>query len=231
MSDWVSLQEKVIDCERCPRLRAHCAEEARKKVKRFRDWDYWGRPVPTFGLPQARLLLVGLAPAAHGANRTGRMFTGDRSGDFLYDALHRCGFASQPTATDLNDGLELIDCAITAAVRCAPPQNKPTTGEQNNCFPYLVETVRLMPNLRGFLCLGQLGFKATLKVYRALGWPVPRPQPKFGHGVMMAVDGAPFIANTYHPSQQNTFTGTLTMEMLCAVLEDVRARLRSPAGV
>ncbi len=225
MSNWGTLQKKIIECNKCKRLRNHCSKVAQLKVKRFQSWQYWGKPVENFGDSHSRLLIVGLAPAAHGANRTGRMFTGDRSGDFLYDALFRTGFANQPIATDSNDGLKLIDCTIAAAVRCAPPQNKPTTEEQANCFPFLVETIRLMPQLSGFLCLGQLAFSATLKFYREMGWEVPRPQPKFGHGAIHEMPEAPIIACSYHPSQQNTFTGKLTTEMLCDVLKDVKKRL------
>ncbi len=220
------VNRRVLACERCERLIAHCRDVAAEKRAAYRDFDYWGKPVPNLGPADARLLIVGLAPGAHGANRTGRMFTGDKSGDFLFAALHAEGFASQPQATTRDDGLELIDCVITAAAHCAPPGNKPTALELNNCRTHLVDTIAAMPRLRGLLCLGGIAFDAALKVGRQLGWPIPKPKPRFGHGLVLEPGaGLPFIASAYHVSQQNTFTGRLTMAMFRQVLADVRARL------
>ena len=211
---WPELNDRIARCEACPRLRDHCQTIATEKRAAYRDWTYWGRPVPNFGDPNARLLIVGLAPAAHGANRTGRMFTGDRSGDFLYHALHQTGFANQPNAPHANDGLQLHDIAITAAVHCAPPANKPTADERNECFPFFRETVNLMPNLRGLIALGSIGFDACLRLYRQLEWAAVKPKPKFGHAALHRFKNAPFLLGCYHPSQQNTFTGRLTQDML-----------------
>ena len=202
-------------CRRCPRLVQWRELVAREKRAAYALQDYWGRPVPGFGDPAARLVIVGLAPAAHGANRTGRMFTGDRSGDFLYAGLHRTGFASQPTSTRRGDGLALTDCFITAPVKCAPPQNRPTPDERANCAPYLDAELAAL-DARVLLCLGAIGFNATLA---ALG--APRPRPKFAHGVE-AVVGDLVVLGCFHVSQQNTFTGRLTPAMLDAVL--IRAR-------
>jgi uracil-DNA glycosylase family 4 len=232
--DWRALQRRIVDCELCPRLRAHCAAVAREKRAAYRDEDYWGRPVPNLapgmsddplgGDPrQARLLIVGLAPAAHGANRTGRMFTGDRSGDFLFEAMHHAGFANQPTGTHHGDGLELIDCVITAAAHCAPPANKPTRDELANCFGHLEATFDAMPRLAVVMCLGGIALDAMLRFARHRGWPVPRPRPKFGHGALIRLaDDLPPLLCTYHPSQQNTFTGRLTMPMLVDVFDEAR---------
>lgn len=225
---WDSINRRIIHCELCPRLREYCAAVAKEKRAMFRDWDYWGKPVPNFGDPRGRLLIVGLAPAAHGANRTGRMFTGDRSGDFLYKAMHAAGFATRPTAERIGDGLELIDAAITAPAHCAPPLNKPTTGELANCFGYLRETVEAMPNLRAVLALGGIGFDACLKLYAAMGWPIPRPRPKFGHGKFYELGGgSPLLVGCYHPSQQNTFTGRLTPAMMEEVLRRTREAIEA----
>jgi uracil-DNA glycosylase family 4 len=186
---------------------------ARDKRAAFRDEVYWGRPVPGFGDPQARVLVVGLAPAAHGANRTGRMFTGDRSGDWLYRALHRAGFASQAESSHRGDGLQLRDCFVTAAVRCAPPANKPTPSERDACAPWLEAELDLLEHVRVIVALGSFGWTQTLRILHGRGLPVPRPRPKFGHGVEVPMEGAPTLLASYHPSQQNTFTGTLTEEM------------------
>ena len=221
---WDHLQERIIRCERCPRLIEHCRSVARVKRAAFRDEAYWGRPVPNFGDPAGRLLIVGLAPAAHGANRTGRMFTGDRSGDFLYRALHETGFANQPTARDAGDGLALTDIAITAAAHCAPPGNKPTRQELAHCFGHLRDTVDAMPNLRGVIALGGIAFNACIELYRELGWATLKPKPKFAHAAVHEFDAAPDLIGCYHPSQQNTFTGRLTMDMLQQVFRDARAR-------
>jgi len=216
------INDRVVKCTRCPELRAYCAKVATEKRKAFADWDYWGRPVPGFGDPKARIMIVGLAPAAHGANRTGRMFTGDRSGDFLYAALYRAGLANQPEATARNDGLKLNDVYITAALRCAPPGNKPTAQQLANCAEYLEQEMqRLAPPV--VLCLGGIAWKAVLGVFRALGAALPRPQPKFGHGAEVELDGT-MVVGCYHVSQQNTFTGRLTEPMIDAILKRAKRR-------
>ena len=196
---------------------AHREGVARARTRRFRDFPYWGNPIPGFGDPQARLLVVGLAPAAHGGNRTGRIFTGDRSGDFLYEALCALGFASQPTSVHRDDGLRLLDCYVTAAVRCAPPGNRPLPAEFAACQPYLLEELRLLTKLRVVVALGQVAFSQYLKARRAMGAPVPRPVPRFGHAAVCLLPGGATLIGSYHPSQQNTFTGRLTREMLHAV--------------
>ncbi len=211
-----ALNDEVIRCRACPRLVAWREEVARTKRAAFADEDYWGRPVPSFGDPRARLLVVGLAPAAHGANRTGRMFTGDRSGEWLYRALHRAGFANRPEAERPGDGLILADCWITAGVRCAPPANRPTPQERRTCRPYLEREIEtLLPGLRGVVALGSFAFDHLLRVFREEGFQVPSPKPRFGHGVEVEIplpagDRRLRLLGSYHPSQQNTFTGTLT---------------------
>jgi uracil-DNA glycosylase family 4 len=195
-------------------LRDHCAAVASEKRAAFRDWDYWGRPLPNLGGPSARLLLVGLAPAAHGGNRTGRMFTGDRSGDFLLRAMHEAGFANQPTSVHRDDGLRLIDAAVTGVAHCAPPANKPTPAEVENCFEFFEQTVDLMPNLRGMLALGRIALDACLRLYRSRGWLPRGRRPVFSHGAVHSFDPAPFLLCSFHPSQQNTFTGRLTPTMM-----------------
>ncbi len=215
------LIETIITCRRCPRLTAYREEVARAKRRAYADQDYWGRPVPCFGDFQARLLLVGLAPGAHGANRTGRMFTGDRSGDFLYAALYRAGFASQPQSTHQGDGLTLHGACITAAARCAPPENRPTAAELANCLPYLEAELGLLPEVRVILALGGIAFDDTLRAVHNLGIDLPRPKPKFAHGVEIPL-GRYTLLGCYHPSQQNTFTGRLTPEMMDAVLQRTR---------
>jgi uracil-DNA glycosylase family 4 len=231
-TEWHRLQQRIIACELCPRLRLHCEKAAREKRKAYRDQTYWAKPVPNLGpsaKPEAaRLLIVGLAPAAHGANRTGRMFTGDRSGDFLFRSLHAAGFANQPTSRAPGDGLEMIDCVITAAAHCAPPANKPTREELALCERHLVDTFIGMRNLRAVLCLGQIAHAAVLRLYRRLERPVPSPQPKFAHGAIHELPEAPPIVDTYHPSQQNTFTGRLTEGMLTEVLRRTRVRMDRP---
>lgn len=202
---------------------------ARTKRASFADWDYWGRPVPGFGPADASIAIVGLAPAAHGANRTGRMFTGDRSGDVLYAALHAVGLASQPTSTHIDDGLELYGVRITAPVKCAPPENKPTPSERDNCRPWLAEELSLLaPTLRVIVVLGAFGWQALLPVLSTAGWRIPVPRPKFGHGVTVPLDGpAPLtLLGCYHVSQQNTFTGRLTEEMTDAVFSRARELAR-----
>lgn len=201
-----ALNQSIISCEKCPRLREHCRAIALTKRRAWNDWEYWGQPVPSFGDPAGRLLIVGLAPGAHGANRTGRMFTGDRSGEFLYRSLHLAGFASQPESKSLNDGLILRDAWITAAAHCAPPDNKPTTAELNNCRPWLEREFQVVPR-RVVVALGKIAFDACLSI---LG---QRPSRfRFAHNVLHNLD--PPLISSYHPSQQNTSTGRLTQEML-----------------
>lgn len=207
------LMGDVVDCRRCSRLVAWREQVAVEKRAAFIDEDYWGRPVPSFGDPGARIVVLGLAPAAHGANRTGRMFTGDRSGDWLFAALHRAGLANQPESTSRTDGLLLTDVWITAAVRCAPPANKPTTVERRTCADFLRRELALMPKVTVVVCLGGIGWSAALQHFGV------RPRPKFGHGVEYQVDDGPLLVGSYHVSQQNTFTGRLTVEMLDAVFE------------
>ncbi len=215
------LNETIVACKRCPRLVAHCRRVALEKRRAYRDQSYWGRPVPGVGDPRARVLLVGLAPGAHGANRTGRMFTGDGSGDFLIPALYRAGFASQPASTHVGDGLLYRDLYLAAAAHCAPPDNKPTPQEIANCRPYLVAHLRRLPELRVILALGRIGFEAALAALAESGVAVPAPRPAFGHGVEHGV-GRYVVVASYHPSRQNTQTGRLTAGMLDAVLVRVR---------
>jgi uracil-DNA glycosylase family 4 len=216
-----ALQKQIIMCRRCPRLVAWREKVALEKRAAYIDDVYWGCPVPGFGDHAARLLVVGLAPAAHGGNRTGRVFTGDRSGDWLYAALHRAGYASQPTSTHRGDGLHLTDCYVAACVRCAPPANRPTPEERDACLPFLAAELRLLDRVHVILCLGSFAWDAALRVARDLGHAPPR-RPTFGHGIMANV-GPYTLLGSYHPSQRNTFTGRLTQEMLDAVLEQARA--------
>ena len=216
------LAGEIADCRACPRLVAWREEVAREKRAAFRDETYWGRPVPGFGDPRARLLVVGLAPAAHGANRTGRVFTGDRSGDWLYAALHRAGYANQPTSVRADDGLALTGAWVAAAVRCAPPANRPTPDERNRCLPFLDRELGLLDRLTVAVVLGGFAYDARWKVLGDRGDALPRPRPKFGHGVEVTTPG-PTILGCYHPSQQNTFTGRLTEPMLDAVFGRARA--------
>lgn len=234
-----ALQQQIIACTRCPRLAWYIREVARVRRRSYRDQEYWGRPVPSFGDPEAELLILGLAPAAHGGNRTGRMFTGDRSGDFLYRALYEAGFANQPTSVNRDDGLGLRHGYITAALRCAPPGNKPLPEELRNCQPYLEEELRLLGRVRAVLALGKIAFDAYLRLVYAgkagasresLDSLPPRSSLRFGHGVSYELpSGLPRLFASYHPSQQNTQTGRLTPEMMGAVYEDIRRFLR--AGV
>lgn len=223
-----SLQRQIVRCTRCPRLVAYRERVAQEKVKRYRDQEYWGRPIPSFGDPQARVLIIGLAPAAHGGNRTGRIFTGDRSGDWLYGALYDAGFANQPTSLHKNDGLQLRDCYITAAVHCAPPDNKPTLDEFVACRPYLLQELALLRCVRVVIALGQIAFAAYLSARRELGLLLPSPLPRFGHGAIIALDDVTLIGS-YHPSQQNTFTGRLTHQMFAVVFQNAKTLL-SPTG-
>jgi uracil-DNA glycosylase family 4 len=211
------LEREVIACRCCPRLVAWREQVAQVKRAAFADEDYWGRPLPGFGDPDARVLVLGLAPAAHGGNRTGRIFTGDRSGDWLFAALHRAGLANQPRSVSRQDGLWLRDCYVTAAVRCAPPANRPLPAERDRCLPYLVRELSLLRDLRVIVCLGGFGWDAALRALAALGVEVPRPKPRFGHGACAAV-GRLTLLGCYHPSQQNTFTGRLTEAMIDEVL-------------
>ena len=221
---WTGLNRTIVRCDRCPRLREHCKAIAAQKRRAFQDWAYWGKPVPNFGDPRARLLIVGLAPAAHGANRTGRMFTGDRSGDWLYRAMHKAGFASQPTAHSRDDGLLLTGCAITAVCHCAPPGNKPTVEEIANCREWLQRTIEMLP-ARVFLALGQIAWKSVLRDMRSYGW-LQGPVPKFSHGSTVELTGNRWLLGSYHPSQQNTFTGKLTEAMFDDVFATARELLQ-----
>ncbi|HET6361405.1 MAG TPA: uracil-DNA glycosylase [Gemmatimonadota bacterium] len=232
-----ALEREVVRCRRCPRLVAWRELVAREKRRAFADEEYWGRPVPGWGDPEARLLILGLAPAAHGGNRTGRAFTGDESGRWLYRALWRSGFANQPECERKGDGLELRDCFITASVRCAPPANRPTTAERDNCRSWLEAELDLLPRIAVVVALGGFAFDHALRVWRGRGHPAPKPKPAFGHGreVQLGLpgDGAaqaggsvhsrePVLLASYHPSQQNTFTGVLTEEMLDAIFGRAR---------
>jgi uracil-DNA glycosylase len=222
------LDREVVGCRRCPRLVAWREQIARVKRASYATEDYWGRPVTGFGDRGARLLILGLAPAAHGGNRTGRIFTGDRSGDWLFAALWRAGYASQPTSVSRDDGLALTDCYITAAVRCAPPANRPLPAERDNCLPYLERELTLLEGVRVIMCLGGFAWDVALRTATALREPVPRPRPRFGHGATTEL-GRWTLLGCYHPSQQNTFTGRLTEAMLDEVL--VTARALSANGV
>ena len=227
MNEFDRIQRTVVHCTRCPELRTYCAQVAAEKKRAYRDWTYWGKPVPAFGSIDARLLLVGLAPGAHGSNRTGRMFTGDASGDFLYPALYRAGFASQSTALSREDGLQLRDCTITAAARCAPPQNKPTPEELRRCFPYLVDEMRVMNDVRVVIGLGSIGTKAAVDALRALRFVVERGW-KFGHGAEIEARAGKrriTLIASYHPSRQNTNTGKLTAAMFDAIFARARELL------
>jgi uracil-DNA glycosylase family 4 len=219
----MELEREVTRCRRCPRLVEWRERVAREKRRAFAGEEYWGRPVPGWGDPEARLLVVGLAPAAHGANRTGRMFTGDESGRWLYRSLWRAGFASQPDAVRKGDGLEIVDCFVSAAVRCAPPGNRPTPAERENCRPWLEAEIDRLPRLAVVVALGGFAYDHVLRISRGRGHPVPTPKPAFGHGVEVPLGpGAPVLLASYHPSQQNTFTGVLTE----AAFDRVFARAR-----
>lgn len=220
-----ALDRDVVQCRRCDRLVAWREQVARDKRAAYRDWDYWGKAVPSFGDPEASVLIVGLAPAAHGANRTGRMFTGDRSGDWLYRALYETGYANQPESVSRDDGLELTDIRISAAVHCAPPLNKPTTEERDNCRPFLINELELVwPTMQVMVALGNFGWGVALWALAQMGHAV-KPKPKFGH-LAEAEVGPVTVLGSYHPSQQNTFTGRLTREMLRAVFERSRELTR-----
>jgi uracil-DNA glycosylase family 4 len=217
-----ALERRITECRRCPRLVEWRERVARERRASFADEEYWGRPVPGFGDPAARVYVLGLAPAAHGGNRTGRVFTGDRSGDWLFASMHRTGFAGQPASERLGDGLRLDGAFVGAAVRCAPPANRPLPSERDDCLPYAAEELRLLPDVRVVLCLGRFAWDAAA---RLLG---VRPKPRFAHGAEVAVDGGPLMLASFHPSQQNTFTGRLTEPMLDAVF--IRARAVAAPG-
>ena len=217
------LQNEIVACRRCPRLIAHCATVARVKRRAYLDWEYWGKPVPPFGDPAARVLVLGLAPAAHGANRTGRMFTGDRSGEFLYRVLHASGFASQPSSVRREDGLVLRDVYITASARCAPPDNKPLPEELRNCREYLEREINLLSNVRVVVALGKIAFDTYLSILKDRGAVRSRAAFAFGHNVAHRIGpGLPMLLASYHPSQQNTSTGKLTEAMLLDVFRRAR---------
>ncbi len=215
------LERRVIRCRRCVRLRTYCAEVARTKRRAYMDWNYWGKPIPGFGDPKARLYVLGLAPAAHGANRTGRVFTGDRSGDFLFAALHRAGFANQPVSESREDGLRLRDCWVSAAVRCAPPANKPTPQEREACRPFVRAEFEALPRIRAVLALGKFAHDAYLKHLQAEGHSLRLAATPFGHGARHSLPNGLELFDTFHPSQQNTFTGRLKPEDLDRVLHSV----------
>ena len=221
-----ALEREVVECRRCPRLVQWREQVARERRAAYASEDYWGRPLPGFGDPRALILILGLAPAAHGGNRTGRIFTGDRSGDWLFGSLYRTGFANQPASVSRDDGLALRGCYITAAVRCAPPANRPLPSERDNCMPYLVRELSLLGAVQVVVCLGGFAWEVAFRVLAALEIAVPRPRPKFGHGAEVTVDRFTLVG-CYHPSQQNTFTGKLTE----AMTDDVFARARELAGL
>ncbi|NPA26379.1 MAG: uracil-DNA glycosylase [Chloroflexi bacterium] len=228
LDPWADLEARVTACRRCPRLVAWREEVARVRRRAFRDQTYWGRPVPGFGDHNARVLVVGLAPGAHGANRTGRMFTGDASGAFLYAALYRAGFANQPVAHHRGDGLRLRDMYITAVVRCVPPQNRPTASEIRACLPYLVEEIQLLqPSLKVIVALGRIAFDGVRRAYQQMGHALPKMS--FAHGAQYDLGpGLPTLIASYHPSRQNTQTGRLTPEMFDRIWQQVRALLPDP---
>jgi uracil-DNA glycosylase len=220
------LAARVVACRRCPRLVRHREATAAAPPRRYHGERYWARPLPGFGDSRARVLVMGLAPAAHGGNRTGRMFTGDRSGEWLYRALHAAGFASAPESRHRDDDLRLRDAYITAAARCAPPGNKPTPAELARCQPFLLEELRRLKGVRVVVALGKIGWDAYLRARRAMGAPVPRPLPRFGHGAQAEMPDGVILLGSFHPSQQNTFTGRLTRPMLNTVFRRARALAR-----
>lgn len=224
-NNFQALNTQIVACRICPRLVKWREQVAREKTKRFSDWDYWGKPVPGFGDIKAKLWIVGLAPAAHGANRTGRMFTGDRSGDFLYQALYKEGFGDQSHSISREDGLVLNDCFISSLIRCAPPANKPTKGEFLSCQPYLTKEFQLLKNMRVILCLGQLAFSHVLRMLESSGYATIKPRPKFHHGLELEIKANLRLMTSYHPSQQNTFTGRLTEEMFDDVFRRINRML------
>jgi uracil-DNA glycosylase family 4 len=220
-----ALEREITQCRACPRLVAWRERVAREKRAAFASEEYWGRPIPGFGDPEARVLVLGLAPAAHGGNRTGRIFTGDRSGDWLFAALHAVGMANQPTSVSREDGLRLSGCWVAAAVRCAPPDNRPTPVERDTCLPYAVRELALLPHARAIVCLGGFAWDAALRILAARGATIPRPRPRFAHAAETRI-GEMVLLGCYHPSQQNTFTGRLKLGMM----EDVLRRAAEIAG-
>ncbi len=221
----VLFNQEVIRCQRCSRLRKYCEGIATSKRRAYHDWVYWARPVPSFGDEKARLLILGLAPGAHGSNRTGRPFTGDGSGDFLYPVLHETGFATQPKAISRGDGMQLRDAWITSVVRCAPPDNAPKRSELANCAPYLDQEISLLPNLKIVVCLGRIAFDGYLDHLVRTGVSERRPRFKFAHGAEYALQGGRYVISSYHPSMQNTNTGKLTRTMLLDVFDRARVLL------
>ena len=222
------LHGQIIKCCQCPRLVAHRENVAQQKVARFREQDYWGKPVPPFGDPKARLLVMGLAPAAHGGNRTGRSFTGDPSGDWLYGALHSAGFANQPNSVSIDDGLELTGAYITNAVRCAPPDNKPNPSEKAACQGFLIRELELLEEVKVVVALGKFAFDAYLQTRAVEGLTNPTPRPKFGHGATFFLEDGITLIASYHPSRQNTQTGKLTREMFESVFRKAKEILENP---
>lgn len=221
------LNDEIVSCNQCARLRGHCAEVARVRRRAYIDQQYWARPVPSFGDPKARVLALGLAPGAHGSNRTGRPFTGDGSGDFLYPVLHEAGFASQPTATSREDGMQLTDLWITSVARCAPPGNKPTPDELRNCAPWLDREMALLKHLRVVVCLGRIAFDGLFAHEVRIGSPLPRSAYPFAHGAEYSLPSGVIVIASYHPSLQNTNTGKLTKSMFLAIFQ----RARKLAGI
>jgi uracil-DNA glycosylase family 4 len=225
------LHRTITVCRKCPRLVRWREQVARNPPRRYRGEAYWAKPLPGFGDPNARLMIVGLAPAAHGGNRTGRIFTGDRSGDWLYGALYAAGFANQPDSIRRNDGLKLMDCYITAAVRCAPPDNKPNWIEFERCQPYLVQELELFEAVRVVIALGKIAFDSFLAAHQKNGGTVPKPRPRFGHGASVVLPNGVTLIGSYHPSQQNTFTGKLTRPMFHSIFARARAALAGSDSV
>ena len=219
------LNDSIIRCKRCPRLVRWREAAAKNPPRRYLGQSYWAKPLPGFGDPKPRLLIVGLAPAAHGGNRTGRMFTGDRSGDWLYCALHAAGFANQANSDHCDDGLKLHDCYITAAVHCAPPGNKPAIGEFQRCRPYLVQELKHFRQVKVVIALGKIAFDSFIRAYEEAGGTMAKPRPKFGHGVAVDLPNGQRLICSYHPSQQNTFTGKLTRPMFQSIFDRARAIL------
>jgi uracil-DNA glycosylase family 4 len=225
--DLAALTGEIVVCRKCPRLVAWRKEAARLRPRRYEGQEYWARPVPGFGDPEAVLLIVGLAPAAHGGNRTGRIFTGDRSGDWLFASLHRTGWSSQPTSVHPGDGLRLLGAYVAAVNRCAPPGNRPTPRERDNCLPFLARELELLHRVRVAVTLGSFAWDGALRAMATLGYPVPRPRPRFGHGAEAEI-GPYVLLGSYHPSQQNTFTGVLTEEMTDALFTRARELAGQP---
>lgn len=219
------INRDIVSCTKCPRLVDYLRQVGNKKRRMYLDWDYWARPVPSFGNPNARLLVLGLAPAAHGGARTGRIFTGDRSGDWLYGAMHQFGFANQATSTDRTDGLLVKDTLISSAIRCAPPDNKPLPEEMDKCRTYLVRELKLLKQLRVVLALGKIAFDSYLMALRDIGVYIPLPRPHFAHKTITPISGGITLIGSYHPSQQNTFTGRLTWPMFEMIFSQIRSIL------